>query len=195
MYDQWMTPPDIIELAREMMQGIDLDPASHPIAQQYIKAKEFCALEIGKNGLIEEWSGNVWCNPPYSRENIGAFVGKLLIAQYEHSFKQCLFLVNSATDAQWYHHLLNNCSAFCLWKGRIKFWKIENGEALEKWEGERSKELSRGKAGNSPRYLNTLFYFGDNVNRFRYYFGDKGFIVSKEDVSNYSSRLSLEICR
>lgn len=196
-FDSWMTPPHIIELAREMMTSIDLDPASHPVAQEYIKAKEFCALEIGKNGLDIEWYGNVWLNPPYSKGNIDKFVYKALdewniSGMYNYGIKNMLILVNSATDSKWYHALLENCSAFCLWRGRIKFWKIENGQAYEKWEGEKSKQLARGKIGNSPRYLNTLFYFGDNVDRFRYYFGGKGYICYSTPTTSQEALQVLE---
>jgi hypothetical protein len=39
--DEWFTPPDIIELARSVLGEIDLDPASHAIAQQTVRATTF----------------------------------------------------------------------------------------------------------------------------------------------------------
>lgn len=200
-YDEWMTPPEVIELARKAMGSIDFDPASNLVAQEYVKAKEFCIMPDSNeivndggldtnfpinchyNGLEQYWHGNVWCNPPYSAGNIDAFVDKAIDEWINNAYwsntdgngvNQMLYLVNSATDTRWYHKLLHSASSVLLWRGRIKFWKIVNGEALEKWEGVKSKAEGKGKIGNSPRYLNTLFYFGSNVSRFKEVFVDKG---------------------
>lgn len=200
-YDQWMTPPNIIELARETMGSIDFDPASNYIAQQYVKAEEYCIApeDNGKDMLIEEiygqgyvnglsryWHGNVWCNPPYSAGTIDAFEHHAMwewsrdSVIYKDTISQMMFLTNSATDARWYHDLLANCSVLLLWRGRIKFWKMFDGKAHEKWEGEKSKAEGKGKIGNSPRYLNSLFYFGrtsEQIDNFCNLWQDKGTIV------------------
>lgn len=174
-YDEWMSPPNVLELARTAMGSIDFDPASNPVAQEYVKAKQYCVTRaefipymssfadddaVLCDGLKQPWRGNVWCNPPYSAGNIDLFVD-IAIDQYNNgSVNQMLMLVNSATDTKWYHKLIRHSQLTMLWRGRIKFWKIVNGVALEKWEGEKSKAEGKGKIGNSPRYLNTLFYFG-----------------------------------
>jgi hypothetical protein len=150
------------------------------------------------DGLAASWHGNVWCNPPYSAGNIDKFVDKGIaewnkgkqvltsgmsydafgrVARLPQAPAQMMFLVNSSTDCAWYHKLLNNCSVALLWRGRIKFWKIENGQALEKWEGVKSKELGLGKIGNSPRYLSTLFYMGNNETLFMQTFTNKGTFI------------------
>lgn len=201
-FDEWMTNPEVLELARTCMGRITFDPASNLVAQKYVRADKYCVSleEIAHingryihdemhipegcllDGLKQFWNGNVWCNPPYSAGNIDLFVDKALY-EWDGSYReidsgecvnQMLFLVNSATDAKWYHKLLNSASCTLLWKGRIKFWKIANGEALEKWEGEKSKAEGKGKVGNSPRYLNTLFYFGSGILRFKEAFKGKG---------------------
>jgi len=203
-WDEWMTCPKWIELARTCMGSIDLDTASNPVAQEYVKAERYCVHpDTIKNyeyappdnmlfdGLSLEWNGNVWCNPPYSRGNIDAFADKA-VAEWKRSIdlvkahgthnnyprmQSMLLLVNSATDARWYHKLLGSSNAVLFVEGRIKFWKIIDGIAYEKWEGEKSKEKGLGKIGNSPRYLNTLFYFGNNVDRFTEVFINKGTIL------------------
>lgn len=59
---EWFTPPDILERARLVMGGIDLDPASCALANTVVKAKEF------RQGVgfpdHKPWRGRVWLNPP-----------------------------------------------------------------------------------------------------------------------------------
>lgn len=206
-FDNWLTPPDILDRVRSVYGGlIDFDPASNLVAQQYVKATQNCVAPDDEyqppygvlshdippgmriDGLKQDWRGNIWCNPPYSAGNIDAFVQKG-ITEWNDCFRdtfanirrgrvtQMMFLVNSSTDTEWYHTLLRNCSVALLWKGRIKFWKIENGAAHKKWEGQKSKEMGLGKIGNSPRYLSTLFYFGAFEDTFMNVFHSKGTFI------------------
>jgi replicative DNA helicase len=43
--DQWYTPPVYIDAARQIMGGIDLDPASNELAQKTIRAEVFYSAE------------------------------------------------------------------------------------------------------------------------------------------------------
>jgi len=43
--DEWYTPPETIALAREVMGGIDLDPASSEMAQGWIQAETYYILD------------------------------------------------------------------------------------------------------------------------------------------------------
>jgi hypothetical protein len=74
-FEQWFTPGLHVELAREVLGGFDLDPASHPAAQERIRAKQFLTPE--DNGLAHEWHGRIWLNPPYTQPAIERFVDKL----------------------------------------------------------------------------------------------------------------------
>jgi hypothetical protein len=62
--NQWHTPSEYIEMARDVLGGFDLDPASNLIAQETVQAVTFYTEET--NGLDKEWKGRVWCNPPYA---------------------------------------------------------------------------------------------------------------------------------
>ena len=51
-------------MAREVMGGIDLDPASCAQANTLIGARFYYSLERGEDGLEEPWAGRVYLNPP-----------------------------------------------------------------------------------------------------------------------------------
>lgn len=59
------TPIEIVDAARELMGGIDLDPASCERANKYIRAKRYFAQQ--DNGLSKAWKGRVFLNPPGGR--------------------------------------------------------------------------------------------------------------------------------
>ena len=58
--DEWLTPPEIVKSLGEF----DLDPCS-PIERPWDTAKNH--FTINDNGLIQNWFGRVWCNPPYGK--------------------------------------------------------------------------------------------------------------------------------
>lgn len=195
--NQFMTPPDLIERARKYFKGnINFDPATNLIAQRYVQADQVAFAPedfrdehihvpvIHQDGLQSQWLGNVWCNPPYSAGLIDAFVDKAIEEYKSRNAHQILMLVNSQTDTRWYHKLLAHSSRVLLFKGRIKFWKMFDNDAHERWEGEKSKQEGLGKIGNSPRYLNSLFLLAPTGHwynwDFRETFGDLGTIIHKE---------------
>lgn len=56
------SPPEVIEFARRLMGRIDLDPASSPYWNQFVRAERYYTKE--QNGLFLPWEGCVFCNPP-----------------------------------------------------------------------------------------------------------------------------------
>lgn len=190
-YNEWLTDPKVLERVRKTFGGqITMDPASNVVAQKYVQATVFSVhpshvpsdkpAGLMVDGLSHSWVGNVFCNPPYSGGDIQNFVnhGMNQWSEFRLRIRQMIFLVNMQSDAAWFHSLLYGCTTLLIWKGRIKFWKIFDGEAHEKWEGEKSKAEGRGKKGNSPRYLNAVFYFGESDRMFRKHFADCGTFVS-----------------
>lgn len=59
--NEWYTPADYIELARQVMGGIDTDPATSEIANRTVQAAQIFTAE--DNGLTKQWSGFKWLNP------------------------------------------------------------------------------------------------------------------------------------
>ncbi|NJM11480.1 MAG: adenine methyltransferase [Synechococcaceae cyanobacterium SM1_2_3] len=154
--DDWYTPPPYLEAARKVMRGIDLDPASHDLAQEAVKAAHYFTLE--NNGLNQPWHGRVWLNPPYSMPAIQQFIYKLLAEYQDGNVEQAICLVNNATDTSWFHALIDQAVAVCFTKGRIRFY-------------------SPIRTGESPRQGQAFFYFGDDPDRFAETFSAFGAIL------------------
>jgi phage N-6-adenine-methyltransferase len=117
--NEWYTPESILDLAREVMGGIDLDPASCSIANERVKATKIHTLE--DSGLDHEWHGRVWMNPPYAAGLIDKFAAKLRAEVEAGRVKQAIVLVNNATETAWFSDLVEVCRAWCVPRGRIRF--------------------------------------------------------------------------
>jgi hypothetical protein len=59
--DDWLTPPELVR----SLGAFDLDPCASNRSQVELAATNYRLPE--HNGLLEPWSGRVWCNPPFSQ--------------------------------------------------------------------------------------------------------------------------------
>lgn len=118
--DAWYTPSEYIEAVRKVMGSIDLDPASNNEAQEVVKANKYFTKE--DDGLAQDWSGNVFLNPPYSNPLMGQFIDKLMAAYDQDAVYQAILVTNNATDTRWCQALLQRV-AVCFTAGRVKFWR------------------------------------------------------------------------
>lgn len=74
------------------------------------------------DGLAQNWSGNVWMNPPYGRE-IGLWMAKASEAAKAGATVVCL--VPARADTAWWHeHVIKHEVRFI--KGRLKFGGAKN---------------------------------------------------------------------
>lgn len=117
--NEWYTPSNIIELARDTMGCIDIDPSSCEVAQYTVKATVYWTKET--NGLDKDWIGNVWMNPPYSAALIKQFCNKLKEEYLSGNTKSFVTLTNNATETQWFKQLHDVSSVFCFLTKRVKF--------------------------------------------------------------------------
>lgn len=153
--NQWFTPEEYIEAAREVMGGIDLDPASHPAAQQTVQADSYFTPE--DDGLAQPWNGRIWLNPPYAQPLIGQFVDKLLEERVGGRVQQAIMLTHNYTDTSWFHRAEGLAALVCFTRGRIKFYDQDGDEC-------------------SPTQGQAFFYYGDEGDVFRQVFSQFGFI-------------------
>jgi hypothetical protein len=150
------TPAHIITLAREVMGGFDLDPASCAEANEIVQAAAWYGLDhpsqAMRDGLSGAWAGRVWMNPPYG-DVIGDWMHRLK-HQYEAGFvTEAIALIPARTDTAWFQDTVQG-RTFCLVRGRLKF----------------------GSAENSAPFPSALVYYGENVGRFYAVFGKIGMI-------------------
>ena len=159
--NEWYTPPVYAEAAREVMQTIDLDPASSEIANTTIKAKKIMTEE--DNGLEQEWEGNVWLNPPYSQPLIDEFSEAVTKKYKDGEISQACILVNNATETRWFQRMLEISDAVCFIRGRVKF--------LDK----------QGEGTGAPLQGQAIIYLGNNPNKFSREFSKFGIILWRKE--------------
>ena len=117
--NEWYTPAAIIEAARNVMGGIDLDPATSEIAQRTVQAAACYTRE--DDGLVREWHGRIWLNPPYEKGLIDKFVMKIIHEYGSERLTQACVLVNNATETGWGQTLLANSNSVCFLAKRVRF--------------------------------------------------------------------------
>ncbi len=182
---EWYTPSPFVEAAREVMGGIDLDPASHEEANRTVKAARFFSEE--DNGLLQVWSGRVFLNPPGGL--VVEFWKKLIFSSVEqaiwigYSLEQLQTIQASTAPTTPLHFPI------CITAKRIAFIENEAKKALRKEkiirEGAAPNAsvakrklaamiLAGKEPPNSPSHSNYVTYIGPNAARFAEVFGQFG---------------------
>lgn len=150
----WFTPDLYLFLARMVMDGIDLDPASCATANKNVRAaRHFTEAD---NGLDQDWTARtLWMNPPFSPHKLlAAFACKFLEEWRAGKIGQAIIVVDAAVDTGYCHALAEQADATCLVRGRISWINGETG-------------IPMGKDGtNTPKRGQVFYYFGANVDRF-----------------------------
>jgi hypothetical protein len=147
------THPVLIEAATKAMGSIDLDPASCREANTVVGATQYWGFR--ENGLLQEWGGNVWLNPPFG--NWAEWVPKT-IAEWKSGriAQMCVLSSSRVSTAQQFHPLVQNASALFIACGRYAFWGP--------------------KAAAGPDEGHFVFYFGPHIGRFQAAFAHLGSI-------------------
>jgi hypothetical protein len=158
---EWYTPPEFIEMARTVLGGIDLDPASNALAQSWIKAQTYYMAE--EDGMIQPWFGRVWCNPPYGKNQPKGrkapdWLEKALFC-YEKGEIEAAILLFNRSEAGRYKQQLKRVNAICEVNKRISFLD------------------ARGHKQNSPRHHNDFLFLGKDVRQFKQVFKEIGDVM------------------
>lgn len=138
---EWYTPPYIIDLVREALGEIDLDPASAEFPQTWIRAtewwtaadqplaKESWLLTAPEAGAHYSYAPRVFMNPPYGKHAGKSQMerwSRKLVAQYELGYvHSAVMLVNSTHGYKWYEELWSRHPC-CLARERISFLQPDN---------------------------------------------------------------------
>jgi site-specific DNA-methyltransferase (adenine-specific) len=103
---EWATPPRVFR---------DLDAEFHfTLDACASEANTKCLrwFDVKSDGLIQDWGREtVWCNPPYGRGQVGAFVKKAYEAAQGGA--TVVMLLPVSTSTAWFHD-------YCI-KGEIRF--------------------------------------------------------------------------
>ncbi len=102
---EWYTPSKIIEAARALMGGIDLDPASSEKANEIVQAKSFITQD--NDGLTLTWYGNVWLNHPFGRNTNSLWIKKLIKEYNTGHITQACCITFSSTSEAWFQPLMD----------------------------------------------------------------------------------------
>lgn len=150
--DGWYTPAWLVEKAREVLGGIDCDPASCEAAQSVVQAATWYTKT--QDGLQQPWHGRLWLNPPYSAPT--PWARKALTEYRVGAVTAALILTNSYTETNWWQELAS-VGTMLFFRGRLQFWHPD-------------KTSDRNRTGQ------TLCYLGSDIDRFRAVFGTLGAI-------------------
>lgn len=161
--EEYYTPAEYIEAARDVMGGIDLDPASCDMAQQTVKAGAFFTKEM--DGLARPWFGRVFLNPPYgttSGESNQGIWATRLIEEYEcQRVEAGILLVKAALGYEWFESLWYDWPV-CFPRQRLSF------------------SMPDGSSDGQSKQGSALFYFGNDIERFTGVFRAFGRVIMPE---------------
>jgi len=158
--DEWYTPVDIIEAAREVLGNIDLDPASCDHAQEIIKADRFYTKDDDSLRDDCRWRGRIWLNPPYSTPLIDKFIDKLVNSYEFGDVEEAIMLTNNSSDTRWFHKLLSRYPV-CFTLGRVPFWRKDHDDFNTR-QGQAIFYLGK----NPQRFFDVFSFFGEVVRRY-----------------------------
>lgn len=137
---EWFTPLPIIEMAREVLGTIDLDPASCLEANSRVKALNF--YNEYTNGLTQPWYGGVFCNPPGgkigNKSLTAVFWHKLMLEPIDHGIFICFSIEAMQTTQK--SIMSVGEFPFCVPRKRIAFDRPD------------------GTPGGSPSHSNLIVY-------------------------------------
>lgn len=178
---EWYTPQPIVEAAREVMGGIDLDPASHAEANERIQATTFYNEVM--DGLTLPWSGRVFLNPPGGKDKNG----KPLVPQFWAQLVEWFFH-GDVTQVIWIGYSLEQLQtlqnqtkvtpldfSMCVPRKRIAFIENEAKKAARI-----TKQIAAGKSptkGDQPSHGNYITYMGIKKGAFAQVFEPFGHVV------------------
>lgn len=113
--DEWETPQDFFNtLDAEFHFTLDVCATA-----ENAKCEAYYTRET--DGLLQPWTGNVWCNPPYGK-TIGQWCRKAS-EEIKKRADLIVMLIHARTDTRWFHEYIYNKPGVEVRfvKGRLKF--------------------------------------------------------------------------
>ncbi len=142
----YYTPPELIEAARGAMGDVDLDAASHWIANKTHRIPDY--FDVNRSAFDNPWHGRVWLNPPYG-DNAPWFKEILRYTNSGQVEQVCMLSPVHAFITTIARPIMRMSSAFVMLSPTPQFWgnaKGRTGTNLPHgvlYIGDRSKEFFR----------------------------------------------------
>jgi hypothetical protein len=108
--DEWLTPPSLVKALGEF----DLDPCS-PINTPWAIAKN--NYTINDNGLMQNWTGRVFLNPPFLEK--WQWIDKMAL----HG-NGIVLIPNACESNKFFQYVWETADAILFIKGRTRFFHI-----------------------------------------------------------------------
>lgn len=115
--DDWLTPPEIIE----KLGPFDLDPCV-PEGMPWRTAR--LMFTPAEDGLRQDWSGRVWCNPPY-----GPATGVWLERLSKHPGGGIALTFARTETAMFHECVWRRASGVLFFEGRLHFYDVQGKRA------------------------------------------------------------------
>jgi hypothetical protein len=114
--EEWLTPPELIgELG-----PFDVDVCA-PVVRPWPTATKHYTIE--DDGLLQDWEGLVWCNPPYGKKS-----GVWLERCAEHGNALALIFARTETKMFW-EQVWEKADAVMFFRGRLTFHHVDGSKA------------------------------------------------------------------
>jgi site-specific DNA-methyltransferase (adenine-specific) len=110
---EWSTPQDFFA-EQDALFGFTLDVCATPANT---KCERFFTRE--QDGLLQPWTGRVWCNPPYGA-GVGRWLERAWQAVTSGEAEVVVCLVPARTDTTWWHTWATRAEVEFL-RGRLRF--------------------------------------------------------------------------
>lgn len=145
------TPSIFMELARAVMDRIDLDPASSAVANEVVKASSIYTQ--ADDGLSKPWFGNVWLNWPRTKEATPKWAEKVIGAYRRSEIRQACIISWASTSEKWFAPFYAYPIAYIT--PRVRYM------------------LPDGTETTSPPKGSCVIYLGDDWGKFTHYFNGR----------------------
>lgn len=155
---EWYTPAPIVEAARRVLGGIDLDPASCAKANETVQAERY--YTIADDGLSKPWYGRIWLNHPFGRTTNKDWIDKA-VGSYERETAGIIdgiaCITFAATSEAWFQPLF--AYPICFLAPRVNYLGPD---------GRPVRGVTKGSC---------VTYLGPSVDRFVAEFGSMGRVM------------------
>lgn len=135
--NEWYTPPEIVAMVREVLDDIELDPMSCPVANKTVGAQKFYTKE--QDGLSQPWKAkSLFMNPAYGKGGgAGRALDKLDREYKAGNVKQAVALFHARIGEPWFDRIWDYAVCFTVegiafvpGDGRTGTGKARTGQAI-----------------------------------------------------------------